>query len=75
MNVWFLLFSPAGCPSGDTRVCSIWDSREKAETAIVALSANPDNFSDEDDVTTIDSPFAEEMCDNLEIWIEEMPVQ
>lgn len=75
MKIWYLLSSPRGCPSGDTYVCSAHDSREKAEKAIVALSASEDYQMGDNMPTDIDSPFEDKMCDALEIWIEEIVVQ
>lgn len=75
MKIWYLIHSPAGCPSGDTYVCSAWDSCEKAEKAIVALAADEDYQGCGEETTDIDSPFEQSMCDRLEIWIEEIVVQ
>lgn len=75
MKIWYLIASPKGCASGDTRVCSAYSHLEKAEKAIVALAATEDYHSDGGQVTDIDSPFEDRMCDVLEIWIEEIVVQ
>jgi len=75
MKIWYLMSSPAGCPSSDAYVCSAHDSRDKAEKAIVALSAREDYHNDIGSVTDIDSAFEEKMCKTLEISIEEIVVQ
>lgn len=75
MKIWYLIASPKGCASGDTRVCSAYSHLEKAEKAIVALAADEDYQGCDGQTTDIDSPFEQGMCDRLEIWIEEIVVQ